>query len=432
VNVRARAWTAEAVAWGALQATVALVAFSIALGQAAAVVCFVAFLAALARRQTRLRLPGVGIFALAFIALGFLTSWRGGGAPGLWRRAGELCWWLLLPVAATLASTAERRRRLLRAFLAGTTVLALKVLVWHPWAAWRNPAGGFLTALIDQGSMTAGQMLMMGVIAVVALILGAGRRAEGAVAPADSGAVNRALVWWPVLLALQSAALLINFKRGSWFCAALVGGAVVLRRTRWPVWLALAAAVLGLVLTPPIRTRLDQLRGEWDRDAGGRLTMWTRVAPALIRARPLGIGYGNLTNEMMRRIAPRIEKNRDHLHSNPVQVLVETGWPGLALYLVWMLGALWNGLRWVRRAGRAGEAVGPPVPELGRAEQGVALACLLMFAGLLLNGLVEYNFGDAELLMVAAVLMGVMAGGDQAAAVAHEPGRAGPEGAGPA
>ena len=124
--------------------------------------------------------------------------------------------------------------------------------------------------------------------------------------------------------------------------------------------------------------------------------MWCRVVPFLIHAHPAGVGYGCLTNDMMREAYRKVEPNRNHVHANWGEVLVETGWLGLGLYLLWMGKALLDGIRMIggtRMAAWKDRAVG--------------VAVLLMFVGLLLNGLVEYNFGDTELMFVYAVLMGL-------------------------
>ena len=121
--------------------------------------------------------------------------------------------------------------------------------------------------------------------------------------------------------------------------------------------------------------------------------MWTDVAPTLIRQHPWGVGYRSLTNEMMHDINWHIEKNRDHLHSNIFQILVATGWLGLCLYLAWMGWSVGDAVVFVRGAGQGRDA-------------GNAIALLLALTGLLANGLVEYNFGDAELVLVYGFLMG--------------------------
>ena len=133
------------------------------------------------------------------------------------------------------------------------------------------------------------------------------------------------------------------------------------------------------------------------------MTMWFEITPALIREHPWGIGYRSLTNEMMRDIAPYVEADRDHLHSNIAQVLVATGGLGFVLYMLWMLAALHAGWTYFRAAR---DAVDPP-------DAISALAVLCMLVGLLLNGVVEYNLGDGELVLAYGLLMGTCIAGQQ-------------------
>ncbi|MEI6516298.1 MAG: O-antigen ligase family protein, partial [bacterium] len=262
-------------------------------------------------------------------------------------------------------------------------VLGLKDLALYPVQAFRKPVPDFLTALIDKGSMTDGQMLMLGVVGSFLFLLFALK--------------ERRVAWWQWgILAAQMAGLLINFKRGSWFCAIILIGVMVLLHLRWKAWLLAVVVVVGFLLLPPVQTRLGELKREFNVEGGGRMTMWFQIAPALIREHPGGIGYGCLTNERMRQVFSRVERNRNHLHANGVQVLVETGWLGLGLYLAWMVKALMDGVTRVR-TGIGGE-------------RAVAWVILLLLLGLLLNGVVEYNFGDTEIMFVYAVLMGLAAG----------------------
>jgi O-antigen ligase len=197
---------------------------------------------------------------------------------------------------------------------------------------------------------------------------------------------------------LELVGLLLNFKRGSWFCAALLAGGFVLSHARWRTGVLLLASIALLTALPPVRTRLAQLNREFNVEGGGRLTMWCRVTPALIQAHPSGVGYGALTNERMRKAYRRVEPNRNHVHANWAQVLVETGWLGLTVYAAWMLWLLGASVAWVRSARYGAVTL-----------HAVALAAFMGLAGLLMNGLVEYNFGDAELMMVLAVLAGLIA-----------------------
>jgi hypothetical protein len=369
-------------AFYALLATVFTITFSIALGQVFAGLCLLLFLAGVALRQIRIHLPSVLLAAGVFIGLAIVSSVWGGAWSGLWQRCGKLGWFLLIPVAASLLVQPERELKLIRSFLAGCAVLAIKDLVLYPVLAWCKPAPDFLTALIDKGSMTDGQMLMLGVVGSTVLILNAvktGRRA----------------LWWEWgLLAVQVAGLLINFKRGSWFCAIILIGVAILWNLRWRAWIPVMLVIFLFFMIPPVQSRIAQLKREFNVEGGGRLTMWFKIAPALIREHPQGVGYGCLTNEMMREAFRRVEPNRNHLHSNWAQVLVETGWVGLGLYLIWMFKSVWDGVLKVWRTRGA------------RMDGWVAL---FLLAGLLLNGLVEFNFGDTEIIFIYAVIMGWLA-----------------------
>ncbi len=371
-----------------LLATIFSITFSIALGQLFAGITFLLFLVGWVRGRIALCVPAVLWLVVAFVVVAVATSWRGGGGSGLLGRTGKLLWFVLIPVTASLADRPTRAGKAIWAFLFGCLVLAVKDLVRNPFQAWRNPQPDFLTSLIDKGSMTDGQMLMLGLVVGVWFVLGPlkeGRRPAG---------------WTVGLLVTVGAGLLIGFKRGSWFCAMLLVGAVLLTNFRWRAWLMLVVITAAFFSLPPVQTRMGQLKRELNMDGGGRLTMWCRVAPFLIHERPEGVGYGCLTNRMMRYACRKVEANRNHLHANWAQVLVETGWLGLAIYLLWMGKALVDGVRWVglTRAGPSGERL-------------AATAVFLMLAGLLLNGLVEYNFGDTELMFIYAVVMGLVGGG---------------------
>lgn len=382
----ARSRDMDHLAFAALAGTVFGIAFSIALGQMFAGLCFALTTVGLAMRRIPFRWPGSAWWAVAFSAAAVLSIVMGVDPQHLWAKADRLFWFLLIPVTAMLVRSPERARRLVLAFVAGCAVKGLETCVRNPVRAWQHPKPDFLTALIDWGSMTDGQMLMLGLVITLVLLVMTWRTERRL----PAGLV--------IALFLEAAGLVLNFKRGSWFCAVLLAGGFVLSHARWRTGLILLATLAVLASLPPVRTRLCQLHREFNVEGGGRLTMWCRVTPALIQAHPGGVGYGSLTNELMRKAYRRVEPNRNHVHANWAQVLVETGWMGLAVYVAWMAWLVVAALRWVRSA-----LPGPA------ALYAVALAAFMTVAGLLLNGLVEYNFGDAELMMVLAVFAGLIA-----------------------
>ena len=376
-------------------------AFSMLLGQITMGGALLLALLAAVRRRRRPGSHGVVWLMLVFAAIAVMTAvWGANPEKGV-SKLPRLAWWLGIPAAILLVDTTERLLAVLRAFMAGCCILAAEICVVRPIGALRGGDGSFIDRVIDAGSMTDGQMLVLGLVVAAMLIDLRARRGERA-------------TWEFAALLLQGAGLLLNFKRGSWGCVALVLGAFLVIRLKRRGLVLLIVIALAAVALPPVRQRLGNLGEQFDVNSGFRATMWLRVAPGLIKDHPWGVGYGALTNKMMEEYSWRVEPSRDHLHSNVLQVLAETGWAGLVVYLLWMAKAVLDGIGFARGAGGASVE-----------ERTGALCLLLMLAGLLLNGIVEYNFGDTELLVVAAVIMGAARAGRLRCANAVTIGRVG-------
>lgn len=85
-----------------------------------------------------------------------------------------------------------------------------------------------------------------------------------------------------------------------------------------------------------------------------------------------------------------------HMHSNILQIALERGIPALVLWLGFLavyVKTLW---RTLRSAG-----------EVGWMERGILLGALGGFAGYFVSGLVHYNWGDSEVVMVVYMIMGL-------------------------
>jgi len=367
-------------------------------------------------------MPSTAWAALAFIAVA-IASTAFGESPALgFRKIEKLFWFMTIPVTATVITSYRHLSVVMGAYVVGCGVLSVMTLVGAPVRAvaafavdrtmgfreavgvlWNMPHGqiqasidlaragkttDFLSCLIATGSMTDAQRLMAGITVALGLVF---------ICRADGKQTAR---WW-VFVILQCAAILLNFKRGSWICAFAMVTAFVAMRTTWRHTVAFFVIVIFVVLLPPVRDRLTDLRLELIPENGGRFLMWTKIGPTLIKERPwLGVGYRCLTNKMMKKIDRAVEGGRNHLHSNIVQVVVETGFIGLTVYLVWMLLALWDAIRFVKRT-RAGPAV----------EGIMALSVLLVLVALIANGIVEYNFSDAEVVLVYGLVIGAAAAG---------------------
>ena len=91
-----------------------------------------------------------------------------------------------------------------------------------------------------------------------------------------------------------------------------------------------------------------------------------------------------------------IPKNHKHAHNNVLQITLEDGYLGLAAYLWWMGAFGWLSWRAWRRNARADPAAAA-----------LSIAVFSTFIGFQVAGLVEYNFGDTEVLEIFFVMMGL-------------------------
>ena len=366
-------------------------AFSLPAGRAFLGLSLVLLVAHMICAKEMPRFPPVAWLAVAFIVVAVVVTIFGVnpqlGVPKL----RKFIWFIGIPVAATLVTSFLRLSYLLWAFAVGTGVLSLRIIVPRLVEVIRLAGLGagesVVPFLIDKGSMTYAQILMLGIVVTLGFICI--RRGEK-VLP---------VLWW-FLLGIQVLAMVLMFKRGSWISAVLLVSLFLAVKVNGKYVLALLCfLIVAATAIPPVRGRIMALRKEFDVP-GGRVTMWTQIAPVLVRKHPWGIGYRSLTNDMMREIDRRVEPRRDHLHCNVLQVLVATGWLGLLLYLCWMTRAVVDGWTFVRST-----AGGHPEPAM------YAFCLLLVMIGLLANGLVEYNFGDGEIVLVYGLVMGCMAAG---------------------
>lgn len=369
--------------------------FSMPLGRTLLAVSLVLLIVHSVKSRSLPRMPVTGWLWLSFVALAFVVTWYGvNPALGL-KKFPKIAWFIGIPIAATLVCTRSRLMTLIGAFCAGTTVMALWVFVRNPIqaaaAVREHIVPDFAGAIVHVAGMADAQRLMIGVVATLGLLLW--MREE----KMRGGRVVA------VCLVLQAIALVMTFKRGAWMAAVAMVALMLILRTNWKCVVGMLLLVGAVCLVPAVQSRLAALAKEFT--GGGRIVMWTRVAPKLLMEHPRGIGYMSLTNRMMRAADPTVERNRNHLHSNPVQVVVETGLLGLGLYLLWMMGGVLDCVGFARSSHcrRTGETA-------------AAVILLLMLGGLLLNGLVEYNFGDAELIVPYGIIMGCAAAGRKRAA----------------
>ena len=96
----------------------------------------------------------------------------------------------------------------------------------------------------------------------------------------------------------------------------------------------------------------------------------------------------------------RLELNRNHVHSTPLQAFVDFGWAGLLAWALWMALAL-------RATGALALRSRRPAPGAALPETLCFAAPFAMLAALVLFGLVEYNLADAAVVPLYALAMGL-------------------------
>ncbi|MBX7138213.1 MAG: O-antigen ligase family protein [Oligoflexia bacterium] len=191
-----------------------------------------------------------------------------------------------------------------------------------------------------------------------------------------------------VVLPLLGAALLINLKRGPW-SGVLAGGLILtlIYGKKYMIPLAFLACI-ALLQIEPVRSRLMNSMDDF-YIRGGRAAIWD-VGIDLMQKYPLGIGYKN--SAFLTEFSDEIPPELRHFHNNLLNIVVESGWLGLGVYVWWLLSI-------IRACFHRPHA---------SAQSILAVAVGAAIISWQIAGLVEYNFGDSEVLLIAFALLGVM------------------------
>ena len=254
----------------------------------------------------------------------------------------------------------------------------------------------------------------------IGLIRGRPQRAQGTLKhyfPYSEVMVLIGLVAWGLLVA-PGAGVRLRFSLGLSFLliaavvvltltrisvASLLFGCFLIswkdagRKTRQVISVAFFVVLL-LSLNWVQRHRAQKWLDLSDPGSQYRLLMW-RDSLKFIRAHPLfGVGLDSVVGHWQRwdLEANRRYALRSHFHSTPIQLAVECGLPALAAWL-WLMGGYFRYLMRLSTVTR----------DRGWFPHGLASGILGGLVAVLLTATLQYNFGDAESMIVFWFLMGL-------------------------
>ncbi len=239
---------------------------------------------------------------------------------------------------------------------------------------------GLITFLAFQNSLGLSSAYIwatpVALMALVASILGS-LRAAG---PKHRDCALLLAVQMPLLF----CALLVNLKRGPWL-GVLVGISLFCGYyARRLVGVIVAVSIAVAFSVQPIYDRIASSYAHFTI-AGGRSTIW-RIGAELIAEYPLGVGYHN--SGILRQFDPQIPPELKHFHNNLLNIVAENGWLAGLLFVWFLLAACYSCFRTPRNP------------------MSVAIGCALV--SWQTAGLVEYNFGDSEVMLIVWILLGLI------------------------
>jgi membrane-associated protease RseP (regulator of RpoE activity) len=198
-------------------------------------------------------------------------------------------------------------------------------------------------------------------------------------------------------------ALLLTVTRASWLGCLVSTLIILLLSVRRRVLILIGVLAIPLILSGLFV--LQQKRNvafidQADQSTTWRETVWREGFSLLVsKPRHLLVGIGMDSIKRRWREWGMFDGGRipwGHMHSNVLQIALERGVPAL----IFWLGFLFVYARTLWRAQQSGET-------LAWIENSVVLGALGGLAGFFTSGLVHYNWGDSEVIMVFYLIMGL-------------------------
>lgn len=202
-----------------------------------------------------------------------------------------------------------------------------------------------------------------------------------------------------VFSSLMAGILVLTYTRSAW--GGMLGGLAVLAalnlRSRWVLSLGAAVILVALMMPDTVQQRLLSGFDPSDTTTRGRLDIWRSGIFVVLDNPVTGVGYSSVAGESLkyRRESDLPEWAYQHSHNNLIQVAATSGIPSVIAWLALWCKIIWDFFRIRNRSGSD--------PFLSvQAAAGISI-----LAAFHLMGMLEYNFGDSEVLTLLLFFISV-------------------------
>jgi O-antigen ligase len=209
------------------------------------------------------------------------------------------------------------------------------------------------------------------------------------------GAFARRRMLLAAALTVYLVALFLTVTRASWLSFLIAAGVIVLLGASKRTVLICIAIGIPMVIGGLIYLQQKRQVSFFDTSDGStqwRMIVWREGFDLLTGSpRHLAVGVGMDSIKTHYREWHLFDDGRQpmgHMHSNPLQIGLERGVPALIAWIAWMLiylGLLWRGLR---------------DKQMDPYSRGFLLGAFGATIGFLTSGIVHYNWGDSEVVMI--------------------------------
>ncbi|MDH4069032.1 MAG: O-antigen ligase family protein [Ignavibacteria bacterium] len=284
---------------------------------------------------------------------------------------------LLIPILYLLLAKVKSRSAI-TALLSMMLLAALGVALWSFRDLFINFSGylAFQRRLSEfQMYMTAGGIMMIVALVIIPFVL--------------HRETPTRFRWTAVLVLVPVLVnLLFTFTRSSWL--GLIGGALVIGLRRHRKVLLPLLVILGMVValsSPEMKDRMSSAFDPSHPNNVSRVHMW-EVGWGMFLDHPL-FGIGDIgTEQLWDRYSEPGWPSEGHLHNNVIMWMVTLGLTG-SLVLISLFVALWRRLWEIEKLVHQDWLLGS-----------LLLGGLGVMTGFHINGMFEWNFGDAEIMML--------------------------------